>query len=145
MSQHGPSNTDRSTPSYYDHPMLKEPVWRWTIPAYFYVGGVAGATATLGAAAQIIAPRFMRSLIIRSRWIAMGGGTISAALLIHDLGRPARFFHMLRIFRTTSPMSTGSWILTAFSSAASAAAILPFGPRLLRRLADVFGVVIGLL
>jgi hypothetical protein len=27
---------------YYDQPALKQPVWIWTVPAYFYVGGVAG-------------------------------------------------------------------------------------------------------
>jgi formate-dependent nitrite reductase membrane component NrfD len=134
-----------STPSYYDHPLLKQPVWRWTIPAYFYVGGVAGATATLGAAAQIVAPRSMHSLIIRCRWIGLGGGVISAALLIHDLGRPARFLNMLRVFRTTSPMSMGSWILSAFSSAAAAGAVLPFGPALLRPLGNVSGVIAGFL
>ncbi|MFN7135291.1 MAG: hypothetical protein ACK4N5_24670, partial [Myxococcales bacterium] len=41
-----------SRDSYYGLPMLKEPVWIWAVPAYFYVGGVAGAAATLGAAAQ---------------------------------------------------------------------------------------------
>ncbi|MBV9612936.1 MAG: polysulfide reductase NrfD, partial [Acidobacteriaceae bacterium] len=39
-------------------------------------------------------------------------------MLIHDLGRPERFLNMLRVFRITSPMSVGSWILTVFSSAA---------------------------
>src|SRR6266700_1425290 len=58
-----PSHQSRSSPSYYDHPMLKQPVWIWSIPAYFYAGGVAGISATLGAAAQVIAPRSMRSLI----------------------------------------------------------------------------------
>src|SRR5205823_3968662 len=115
-----PSHQSRSSPSYYDHPMLKQPVWIWSIPAYFYAGGVAGISATLGAAAQVIAPRSMRSLILRARWVAAGGGVLSAALLIHDLGRPARFLNMLRVFRITSPMSMGSWILTIFSSAAAA-------------------------
>ncbi|HET9594271.1 MAG TPA: polysulfide reductase, partial [Anaeromyxobacteraceae bacterium] len=40
-------------PSYYGMPVLKEPVWKWYIPAYFYVGGAAGAAAALGAAAQL--------------------------------------------------------------------------------------------
>ncbi len=124
--------------------MLKQPVWAWTIPAYFYVGGLAGVGAALGAAAQVVAPQSMRSLVIRSRWIATGGGAISAALLIHDLGRPARFLNMLRVFRITSPMSMGSWILSIFSSAAGAAALLPFGPRLLQPLVDVFGAIAGL-
>ena len=32
-------------PSYYGLPVLKEPVWIWTIPLYFFVGGTAGAAA----------------------------------------------------------------------------------------------------
>src|SRR5512142_1701967 len=40
-------------PSYYGAPLLKEPVWKWYIPTYFYAGGVAGAAAALGGAAQL--------------------------------------------------------------------------------------------
>ncbi len=139
-----PSHQDTSSPSYYDSPMLKQPVWIWSIPTYFYVGGVAGVGATLGAAAQLIAPETMGSLVTKARWTATLGGAVSAALLIHDLGRPERFLNMLRVFRISSPMSMGSWILTVFSSAAGAAAILPYGPKLFRPLANVFGVVAGI-
>src|SRR5690606_27448765 len=38
-----------------------------------------------------------------------------------DLGRPARFVHMLRIFKPRSPMSMGSWCLTAFGGLATTA------------------------
>jgi len=138
-----PSRQSRDTPTYYDHPMLKQPVWIWSIPAYFYVGGVAGVGATFGAAAQLIAPRAMHSLIVRSRWVGMFGGALSAALLMHDLGRPARFLNMLRVFRVSSPMSIGSWILTVFSSAAGASAVLAFGPRMFQPLANVFGLIAG--
>jgi formate-dependent nitrite reductase membrane component NrfD len=139
-----PSSQSRTSPSYYGHPMLKPPVWIWSIPAYFYVGGVAGVGATLGAAAQLIAPDEMRSLVLRSRWVATIGGALSAALLIHDLGRPERFLNMLRVFRVSSPMSMGSWILSVFSGAAGAAALLPHGPRLLRPLGEFGGLVAGL-
>jgi len=138
-----PSRQPGEGATYYDHPMLKQPVWIWSIPAYFYVGGVAGVGATFGAAAQLMAPKSMHSLVVRSRWMATVGGAVSAALLIHDLGRPTRFLNMLRVFRMSSPMSMGSWILTVFSSAAGAAAVLPFGPRLFRPLAGVFGVIGG--
>jgi formate-dependent nitrite reductase membrane component NrfD len=139
-----PSQQDRSSPTYYEIPMLKEPVWIWSIPTYFYVGGVAGVGATLGAAVQLVSPKDMSSLVLKSRWVATVGGAVSAALLIHDLGRPARFLNMLRVFRITSPMSMGSWILTIFSTAAGGAALLPFGPKLFRPLADIFGVIAGL-
>ena len=39
--------TDLPAPSgYHDFPLLKKPVWTWEIPAYFFVGGVAGAVRT---------------------------------------------------------------------------------------------------
>ena len=139
-----PSRQDDSSPSYYDTPLLKPPVWIWSIPAYFYVGGVAGVGATLGAAAQLIAPDSMRSLVLKARWTATIGGAVSAGLLIHDLGRPLRFLNMLRVFRVSSPMSMGSWILSIFSTAAGAAAVLPLGPKLFRPLAYPFGLIAGL-
>src|SRR5207302_3861800 len=45
-------------------------------------------------------------------------------LLVADLGRPERFLNMLRVFKVTSPMSVGSWILVASSSSATASAAL---------------------
>ena len=41
-------------------------------------------------------------------WRGVGA---SPALLISDLGRPERFLNMLRVFKVTSPMSVGSWVL----------------------------------
>ena len=142
-----PSHQSTSSPSYYNNPMLKEPTWIWSIPTYFYVGGVAGVGAAFGAAAQLFAPQAMQSLVTRSRWVATVGGALSAGLLIHDLGRPERFLYMLRVFRPSSPMSMGSWILTVFSSCMGAAAVLPLGPRLFRPLAyplALLGGVLGL-
>ncbi|MEO5678240.1 MAG: polysulfide reductase, partial [Acidimicrobiales bacterium] len=47
----------------------------------------------------------------------------SVGALIHDLGRPKRFLHMLRVFKPTSPLSVGSWILMPFGSLAGLAAV----------------------
>lgn len=145
MFPHVPSRQPGETPTYYGVPVLKEPVWIGTIAVYFYVGGLAGMSATLGSAVQLLGGREMRSLVIKTRWIASAGAAIGTGLLIQDLGRPERFLHMLRIFKLTSPMSLGSWILSAFSAAASASAVLPYGPRMFRPLAGVFGIMAGLL
>jgi hypothetical protein len=37
---------------------------------------------------------------------------------IRDLGCPEWFLHMLRVFKPTSPLSVGSYILSPFSAAA---------------------------
>src|SRR5690242_2521719 len=140
-----PSRQPGETPTYYGVPVLKEPVWMWTIAAYFYVGGLCGMSATLGAAVQLLGGREMRPLVIKTRWIATVGAAISTFFLIEDLGRPERFLHMLRVFKLTSPMSMGSWVLSAFSAAAGASAVLPYGPRVFRPLAGVCGILAGLL
>ena len=42
-------------------------------------------------------------------------------LLIGDLGRPARFLNMLRIFKPRSPMNLGAWCLAAFTAVGAGA------------------------
>ena len=106
--------------SYYTLPTLKPPVWTWEVPTYFFVGGVAGAAAVVGAVARMTggSPALVRD----ARWIAAVGGAASPGLLISDLGRPERFLNMLRVFKLQSPMSVGAWTLVAFSNTAGAAA-----------------------
>ncbi|HET7754444.1 MAG TPA: NrfD/PsrC family molybdoenzyme membrane anchor subunit [Anaeromyxobacteraceae bacterium] len=109
--------------SYYGLPVLCEPVWNWMIPAYFFTGGLAGACAVLGGAVQAMGGRGT-DLVRRCRLVAAGGSIVSAGLLIADLGRPSRFVNMLRVFRPSSPMNMGTWVLSGFG-ACSAASILP--------------------
>ena len=99
-------------PTYYDLPLLKPPVWTWEVPAYFFVGGAAGAAAVLGAAAQLAGGD--EKLVRDARWIAPSAPALSAPLLISDLGRPERFLNMLRVFKPQSPMSVGAWTLAVF-------------------------------
>jgi hypothetical protein len=112
--------------TYYGLPVLKETVWKASIPAYFYVGGLAGASAALGAAA-LARGEELRGMVRACRFIAAAGALISGGLLIEDLGRPARFLHMFRVFRPSSPMNLGTWILSAFG-ALSTGALLPGRP-----------------
>ena len=105
--------------TYYDVPLLKRPVWKWYIPAYFFLGGVAGASSTLGAVYRPLRRRSSRLSLV-----ALGLGTVC---LVLDLGRPSRFANMLRVFRPSSPMSMGSWLLTVFGPSVGAAAVLDSG------------------
>lgn len=110
---------------YYGMPLLKQAPWKWEIPVYFFVGGAAGSAAMVGAAAHWIGKD--EKLARDCRYIAAIGAIASSALLISDLGRPARFLAMLRVFKAQSPMSVGAWTLTmfgTFSGAAAAAELL---------------------
>lgn len=113
----GPENGYRS---YYGQPIIKEPTWTWEIPCYFFTGGLAGASSGLGLLAGLGGNgRLARA----ARLTALAGATASPVLLVMDLGRPERFYNMLRVFKPTSPMSLGTWILSSFGSAAGVAAI----------------------
>lgn len=96
--------------SYYGQPVLKEPTWTWEIPTYFFLGGMAGASATLAGLAEL---RGNHVLARRAWGVSIAGLAASPPLLISDLGRPARFLNMLRMFKVTSPMSVGTWVVTA--------------------------------
>ena len=115
--------------TYYDTPVVATPVWKPSIALYFFAGGLAGASAGLGLAARLAGRhRLARSCVLA----AVAGAALSPALLIEDLGRPERFHHMLRMFKVTSPMSVGTWILTAFGGASGMAALSEVSGRLRR-------------
>jgi polysulfide reductase-like protein len=106
--------------SYYGQPVIKEPTWTWEIPWYLFAGGMAGASAVLARAAEL---RGNRVLARRAWAISLGAVSASPPLLISDLGRPSRFMNMLRVFKVTSPMSVGSWILAASGTTTALAAL----------------------
>jgi formate-dependent nitrite reductase membrane component NrfD len=119
--------------SYHGQPVLKEPVWSWEIPCYFFTGGLAGASAGLGYLCELRGD----DVLARRAWgAAMVGIGASPLLLISDLGRPTRFLNMLRMFKVTSPMSIGSWILS-LSAATTAVAAAHSWRGLFPRLARV--------
>jgi hypothetical protein len=113
--------------SYYGRPVLKEPVWTPEIPAYFFTGGLAGASSVLSLVARATGND---TLARRSLWVGAAAELVSPALLISDLGRPERFLNMFRVFKVTSPMSIGSWILGVSGGATMTAALLEATGRL---------------
>jgi hypothetical protein len=128
--------------NYYGQAVLKEPTWTWEIPSYFFVGGLAGASSTLALVARLVGnDRLAR----RAHLAALASLAVSPVLLISDLGRSDRFYNMLRIFKPTSPMSVGTWILTILGPATGIAAASDlFGvfPRL-GRLSEAVAALLG--
>ncbi|MFF4836856.1 NrfD/PsrC family molybdoenzyme membrane anchor subunit [Streptomyces sp. NPDC001315] len=116
--------------SYYGRPVIKAPSWAAPdIAGYFFLGGLAGAGSVLAAGAHLTGRTTTATALKVSSLAAV---SLSAAALVHDLGRPSRFANMLRVFKPTSPMSMGSWLLSAYGPAAGAAAASAVTGRLPR-------------
>ncbi len=113
--------------SYYGRPIIKEPVWTWEIPTYFFTGGLAGASAVLGSAAKLAGNE---KLARTASYVGAAADLVSPTLLIADLGRPERFHHMFRVVKVTSPMNLGSWVLLVNGGASTTAAVLELAGRL---------------
>jgi hypothetical protein len=113
--------------SYYGRPILKPPVWKHDIAAYLFTGGLAAGSSLLAAGGQATGRPAVRRA---GRVTSMGAVLASTYFLINDLGRPERFHHMLRVAKPTSPMSVGTWILSAFGPASGVAAIAELAPLL---------------
>ncbi len=109
---------DASPRSYYGHPVLKAPVWRPEVPTYLFTGGLAGASAVLAGVARVSRDDLLAR---RSLLVSLGAVLVSPILLIRDLGRPERFLNMFRVFKVTSPMSVGSWLLLGAGATTGAA------------------------
>ena len=111
---------DATFTSYYGKPILNGPVWSSPdIPGYFFTGGLAGASSVMALAADLTGRRGLSKV---GKTGAAVGVALSLVGLVHDLGRPGRFLNMLRVFKVTSPMSVGSWLLAAYGPAATVAA-----------------------
>ncbi|GBD21088.1 hypothetical protein HRbin28_01537 [bacterium HR28] len=103
--------------SFFTH----SPEWRWWIVFYFFIGGIAGGAFALSALLRLFGQPGDRPISRLGYFIAFPGSIISGLLLILDLKRPERFWHMLiqsetfrPAFKWWSPISVGSWGLLAF-------------------------------
>ena len=106
--------------SYYGRQIVKTPTWKTPdVPLYLFLGGMAGASAVLAEGAALSGRPALERV---ARIAAASGAGVGTGFLVHDLGRPERFLNMLRVFKPTSPLSVGSWILAPFSGLASVAA-----------------------
>ena len=125
-------------------PFIKPPVWTWEVPVYFWVGGVASGSAFVALAADLAGDEWSAAV---ARKVALAAVLPAPVLLIADLGRPARFLNMLRIFKPRSPMNMGAWCLVAFTGVAAGAvgADLLGRPRTARRLGAVNALLGGYL
>jgi len=105
-------------PDVVQGPVINAPVWTWEIPLYFWFGGIAAGSSFVALACDLAGDDTSARV---ARKVALAALMPSPPLLIMDLGRPERFYNMLRIFKPRSPMSMGAWALSVFGGLAAAA------------------------
>src|SRR5580765_5942422 len=99
------------------------PEWGWLIVFYFFLGGLAGGSYFLASLIDLFGRPEDRPLARLGYYISFPCILVSGLLLIVDLGRPERFWHMLiqsntyrPIFKYWSPISVGAWALLIFGA-----------------------------
>ena len=97
------------------------PDWGWLIVLYFFFGGLAGGCYFLAALIDLVGRPEDRPLARLGYYISFPCVILSGLLLIIDLTRSLRFWHMLiesntfrPMFKYWSPMSVGAWALLIF-------------------------------
>ena len=100
-----------------------DPGWHGLIIWYFFLGGIAAGAYVMAALADLFGDEDDRPGVRVAYYIAFPLVSVCGLLLTIDLGRPERFWHMLiqsQMYRPMlkwwSPMSAGSWGLSAFGA-----------------------------
>jgi len=114
---------------------------------YFFLGGIAGGAYFTAAIADIFGEPGDKRVARIGYFIALPLVAACGVLLIADLGVPARFMNMMRVFKFWDPMSIGAWAVGVFGvfSFLSAALSLSASASIdrARRLVSVVGMFFG--
>lgn len=114
-SHHPSTDAESQEKGYYGIPPIKEHTWTWEIPVYFWLGGIGSGAHVVNTIARLMGHND-KAFIRAGRYITLICMLLSPFLLISDLGRPERFYNMLRVVKWRSPMSMGTWGLSVFAS-----------------------------
>ncbi len=100
---------------YASRRVTKPPNWHGLVAFDMLFNNMTTGLFLVAAAGELMS----RPAFGRLTWLAYPLAllflTIDLACLVLDLGHRFRFHHMLRVFKPSSPMSLGTWCLTAYS------------------------------
>lgn len=110
----GTTASEAPLESYYGLPAVKPSMYGWLVALYIFCGGLAGGAQIIATAVDLTGVPAGSMAVTTGRVIALLGAIAGGILLIADLQTKQRFYNMLRIFRPTSPMSIGTYVLMGF-------------------------------
>src|SRR5947209_12047656 len=100
---------------YANAPVTKAPNWHGLVALDVLLNNMTTGLFLAAALAELAAPATFSSVANAAYPIALVLLVADLSCLVLDLGDPLRFHHMLRVFKPSSPMSLGTWCLTAYS------------------------------
>lgn len=102
---------------------VADPHWHGLIVAYFFLGGIAGGSYVTAALADLFGDADDREAAGPAYYLAFPLIGVCGLLLVIDLDRPERFWHMILqsntgrpMLKAWSPISAGSWAVSAFGA-----------------------------
>ncbi len=132
---------------YATLPVTKAPNWHGLVAWDMLLNNLSTGLFLAAALGELAAPTAFTAVAGAAYPVALLLLLADLVCLVLDLGDPLRFHHMLRVFKPTSPMSLGTWCLTAFSLPLTVLGVLWLlpedGPTVtwVRRLAVVAGLL----
>lgn len=109
---------------YANQPVTKPPNWHGLVAWDMLLNNLTTGLFLVAGLGELLAPVVFLPLVKIAYPLALLLLVIDLACLVLDLGDPLRFHHMLRVFKPTSPMSLGTWCLTAYSLPLTAVALI---------------------
>jgi len=129
-----PTNMDQTQQAtvvgYQSRPVTKPPNWHGLVTVDMVLNNLSTGLFLVAAVGELLDPvafRPLAPLVYPIVLLFLLGDLVS---LVFDLGDPLRFHHMLRVWKPSSPMSLGTWVLSAYAVPVTLLAIgslLPFG------------------
>jgi hypothetical protein len=142
------ARAQRNGAGYAAGPVTKAPAWHGLVAWDMLFNNLTTGLFLVAALGELAAPAAFRPLAKAAYPLALALLLADLVCLVLDLGDPLRFHHMLRVFKPTSPMSLGTWCLTAYSlplTAAAALSLWPAGAPPALEWVRKFAVALGLL
>lgn len=138
---------DAMARGYADRLPTKAPNWHALVTLDVLFNNLSIGLFLIAGIGELAAPATFRALASLAYPLALVFLICDLVCLVLDLGDPRRFHHMLRVWKPSSPMSLGTWSLTAFAAPLTVLALMSFlpagGPVFegVRRLIIVLGLV----
>ncbi len=103
------------TSPYADREPTKPPDWHGLVVWDLFFNAVTTGLFLVAASCDLARPGLFAPVAAWAYPVALVVLLVDLLCLVLDLGDPLRFHHMLRVFKPSSPMSLGTWCLTAYS------------------------------